>query len=168
MKLCKICNKEITNPKKWVYCSDECVSDGRKLANYISKLNQRESYIKQRANWKHELLEIGKVKHNKKIPINNLGVTNSIATHLKLLLREYNLTTKKYIKITRVDNMARKMLVVVVTPKMIETLFEKRYEIYKDNFRLDCLRTVKTLVKVFDKVNDYYDKDKKVTLGNNK
>lgn len=160
MKLCKICNKEITNPKKWVYCSDECATDGRKLANYISKLNQREIYIKQKANWKHELLEIGKAKHNKKIPINNLGVTNSIATHLKLLLREYNLTTKKYIKITRVDNMARNMLVVVVTPKMIETLFYKRYEIYKNNFRLDCLRSAKTLAKIFNIVNEYHKKDK--------
>lgn len=160
MKLCKICNKQITNPKKKVYCSDECASYGRKLANDIYNLNQRESYIKQKENWKYELLEIGKVKHNKKNPINNIGVTNSIATHLKLLLREYNLTTKKYIKITRVDNMARKMLVVVVTPKMIETLFYKRYDVYKNNFRLDCLRSAKTLAKIFNIVNEYYKKDK--------
>lgn len=155
MKLCKICNKEITNPKKWVYCSEECVSHGRKLANDILKNIQKQKYNKAKENWKYEVLEIGKVKHNKKIPINNLGVTNSIATHLKLLLREYNLTTKKYIKITRIDNMDRKMLVVVVTPKMIETLFYKRYEIYKNNFRLDCLRSAKTLAKIFNIVNEY-------------
>ena len=160
MKLCKICNKEITNPKKWVYCSDECVSEGRKLANDILKNIQKQKYNKAKENWKYEVLEIGKVKHNKKIPINNIGVTNSIATHLKLLLREYNLTTKKYIKITRVDNMARKMLVVVVTPKMIETLFYKRYEVYKNNFRLDCLRSAKTLAKIFNIVNEYHKKDK--------
>lgn len=155
MKLCKICNKEITNPKKWVYCSDECVSHGKKLANDILKYIQREKYNKAKENWKYEVLEIGKVKHNKKIPINKLGLTNSVSTHLKLLLREYNLTTKKYIKITRVDNMARKMLVVVVTPKMIETLFYKRYEVYKNNFRLDCLRSAKTLAKIFNIVNEY-------------
>lgn len=155
MKLCKICNKEITNPKRWIYCSDECVSGGRKLANDVSKLNQRENYIKEKATWKYEVLEIGKIKHNKKIPINKLGITNSIATHLKLLLREYNLTTKKYTKITRVDNMDRNILVVVVTPKMIETLFYKRYEIYKNNFRLDCLRSTKTLAKIFNIVNEY-------------
>lgn len=156
MKLCKVCNKEISNPKRWAYCSQECVTESRKLY----KVNQRENYIKGKASWKNEVLEIGKVKHNKKIPINNLRVTNSIATHLKLLLREYNLTTKKYIKITRVDNMDRKMLVVVVTPKMIETLFYKRYEIYKNNFRLDCLRSAKTLAKIFNIVNEYHKKDK--------
>lgn len=155
MKLCKICNKEITNPKKWVYCSDECVSHGKKLVNDILKNVQKDKYNKAKENWKYEVLEIGKVKHNKSIPINNLGVTNSIATHLKLLLREYNLTTKKYIKITRVDNMDRNILVVVVTPKMIETLFYKRYEIYKNNFRLDCLRSTKTLAKIFNIVNEY-------------
>lgn len=155
MKLCKICNKEITNPKKWVYCSDECASDGRKLANYISKLNQRESYIKQRANWKYELLEIGKVKHNKKIPINKLGLANSVSTYLKLLLREYNLTSKKDIKIKRSDGVTKSYSFVVVTPKMIETMFYKRYEIYKHNFRMDSLKSVKTLEKVFNIVNDY-------------
>ena len=155
MKLCKICNKEITNPKKWVYCSDECASDGRKLANYISKLNQREIYIKQKANWKYELLEIGKVKHNKKIPINKLGLTNSASTYLKLLLREYNLTTKKDIKIKRSDRVTKSYSFVVVTPKMIETMFYKRYKIYKKNFRMDSLKSVKTLEKVFNIINDY-------------
>jgi len=156
MKLCKICNKEIIDTKRWVYCSDECVTESRRLY----KVNKRENYIKEKLTWKNEVLEIGKVKHNKKIPINKIGITNSIATYLKLLLREYNLTTKKYIKITRVDNMARKMLVVVVTPKMIETLFYKRYEIYKNNFRLDCLRSAKTLAKIFNIVNEYHKKDK--------
>ena len=105
--------------------------------------------------WKNEVLEIGKVKHNKKIPINKIGITNSIATYLKLLLREYDLTTKEYVKITRVDKMTKKILVVVVTPKMIESLFYKRYEIYKNNFRLDCLRSAKTLAKIFNIVNEY-------------
>lgn len=155
MKLCKICNKEITNPKRWVYCSDECVAYGRKLANDISKINQREKYIKEKATWRYEVLEIGKIKHNKKIPINKLGVTTSTATHLKLLIREYDLTIKEYVKITRVDEMTKKILVVVVTPKIIETLFYKRYEIYKNNFRLDCLRSAKTLAKIFNIVNEY-------------
>lgn len=168
MKLCKICNKEITNPKRWVYCSDECVAHGRKLANKISKEIEKQKYINSKANWSHEIIEIGKIKHNKTIPINKLGFTNSISTHLKWLLREYNLTVKENVKMIRCDGMNKDFMLVVVTPKMIKILFEKRYEIYKDNFRLDCLRTVKTLVKVFDKVNDYYDKDKKVTLGNNK
>lgn len=155
MKICKICNKEITNPKKWVYCSDECASDGRKLANYISKLNQREIYIKQKANWNYVVIKIGKVKHNKKIPINKLGLTNSASTYLKLLLREYNLTIKKDIKIKRSDGVTKSYSFVVVTPKMIETMFYKRYEIYKKNFRIDSLKSVKTLEKVFNIVNNY-------------
>ena len=155
MKICKICNKEITNPKKLVYCSDECASDGRKLANYISKLNQREIYIKQKANWNYVVIKIGKVKHNKKIPINKLGLANSTSTYLKLLLREYNLTIKKDIKIKRSDGVTKSYSFVVVTPKMIETMFYKRYEIYKKNFRIDSLKSVKTLEKVFNIVNNY-------------
>ena len=151
MKLCKICDKEIEDPKKWVYCSEECVTESRRLY----KVNRRENYIKEKLTWKNEVLEIGKVKHNKKIPINKIGITNSIATYLKLLLREYDLTTKEYVKITRVDKMTKKILVVVVTPKMIESLFYKRYEIYKNNFRLDCLRSAKTLAKIFNIVNEY-------------
>ena len=160
MKLCKICNKEITNPKKWVYCSDECVSRGRKLANDILKNVQKQKYNKAKENWKYEVLEIGKVKHNKSIPINKLGLTNSISTHLKLLLRECNLTTKEYIKIARTDRITKDYLVVVVTPKMIKTLFDKKYKVYKKNFRLDCLRTAKTLAKIFNIVHEYYKKDK--------
>ena len=151
MKLCKICNKEIIDTKRWAYCSDECVTESRRLY----KVNRRENYIKEKLTWKNEVLEIGKVKHNKKIPINKIGITNSIATYLKLLLREYDLTTKEYVKITRVDKMTKKILVVVVTPKMIESLFYKRYEIYKNNFRLDCLRSAKTLAKIFNIVNEY-------------
>lgn len=168
MKICKICKKEITNKKRWVYCSDECADNGKKLANDISKAIQRQKYINLKVNWNHAIIEIGKIKHNKTIPINKLGFTNSISTHLKWLLREYNLTVKENVKMIRCDGMNKDFMLVVVTPKMIKILFEKRYKIYKDNFRLDCLRTVKTLVKVFDSVNDYYDKDKKVTLGNNK
>lgn len=168
MKICRVCNKEIINSKKRVYCSEECQSIGIKLANKISKEIEKQKYINSKANWNHEIIEIGKIKHNKTIPINKLGFTNSISTHLKWLLREYNLTVKENIKMIRCDRMNKDFTLVVVTPKMIKFLFERRYEIYKDNFRLDCLRTVKTLVKVFDKVNDYYDNDKKVTLGNNK
>ena len=155
MKICRICHKEITNPKKRVYCSDECASDGRKLANYISKLNQREIYIKQKANWNYVVIKIGKVKHNKKIPISKLGLANSTSTYLKLLLREYNLTIKKDIKIKRSDGVTKSYSFVVVTPKMIETMFYKRYEIYKKNFRIDSLKSVKTLEKVFNIVNNY-------------
>lgn len=168
MKICKICNKEITNPKKWVYCSDECISHGKKLANDILKNVQREKYNKAKENWKYEVIEIGKVKHNKTIPINKLGFTNSISTHLKWLLREYNLTIKENVKMIRCDGMNKDFLLVVVTPKIIKILFEKRYEIYKNNFRLDCLRTVKTLVKVFDKVNDYYEKENNDKITNEK
>lgn len=168
MKICRVCNKEIINSKKRVYCSEECQATGIKLANKISKEIEKQKYIKSKANWSHAIIEIGKIKHKKTIPINKLGFTNSISTHLKWLLREYNLTVKENVKMIRCDGMNKDFMLVVVTPKIIKTLFEKRYEIYKDNFRLDCLRTVKTLVKVFDKVNDYYDKDKKVTLGNNK
>ena len=160
MKLCKICNKEITNPKRWVYCSDECISEGRKLANDILKNVQREKYNKAKENWKYEVLEIGKVKHNKKIPINKLGLTNSASTYLKLLLRECNLTTKEYVKIARTDRITKDYLVVVVSPKMIKSLFDKKYKVYKKNFRLDCLRTAKTLAKIFNIVNEYHKKDK--------
>lgn len=159
MKLCKICNKEITNPKKWVYCSDECVSDRRKLANDILKNVQKQKYNKAKENWKYVVIEIGKVKHNKKIPINKLGLTNSASTYLKLLLREYNLTSKKDIKIKRNDGVIKSYSFVVLTPEMIETMFYKRYEIYKKNFRMDSLKSVKTLEKVFNIVNDYYSKD---------
>jgi len=159
MKLCKICNKEITNPKRWIYCSDECVLEGRKLANDILKNIQKQKYNKAKENWKYEVLEIEKVKHNKSIPINKLGVTNSVSTHLKLLLREYNLTIKKDIKIKRSDGVIKRYSFVVVTPKMIETMFYKRYEIYKQNFRLDSLKSVKTLEKVFNIVNDCHTKD---------
>lgn len=155
MKLCKICNKEITNPKKLVYCSDECISHGKKLANDILKHIQREKYNKAKENWKYEVLEIGKVKHNKTIPVNKLGLTNSTSTYLKLLLRECNLTTKEYVKISRTDRITKDYLLVMVSPKMIETLFYKRYEIYKNNFRLDCLRSAKTLAKIFNIVNEY-------------
>ncbi|MFA7084686.1 MAG: hypothetical protein WC141_09145 [Arcobacteraceae bacterium] len=155
MKLCKICNKEITNPKSWVYCSDECVTKGRKLANDSLNHIRREKYNKAKENWNYEVLELGKVKHNKKIPINKLGLTNSVSTYLKLLLREYNLTSKKDIKIKRSDGVTKSYFLVVVTPKMIETLFYKRYEIYKNNFRVDCLRNAKTLEKVFNIVNEY-------------
>ena len=160
MKICKICNSEITNKKKLVYCNDECAEKAKLINIEIKKNIAKEKFQKDKANWKHINIEIGEVKHNNLIPLNSLELTNSIKTHLKLLLREYNLTTKKYIKITRVDNMARKMLVVVVTPKMIETLFYKRYEVYKNNFRLDCLRSAKTLAKIFNIVNEYYKKDK--------
>lgn len=155
MKLCKICNKEISNPKKLVYCGDECVSHGRKLANDILKHIQKDKYNKAKENWKYEVLEIEKVKHNKSIPINKLALTNSTSTYLKLLLREYNLTTKEYVKINRTDKITKDYLLVVVTAKMIETLFYKRYEIYKNNFRLDCLRSAKTLAKIFNIVNEY-------------
>lgn len=168
MKICKICNCEITNKKRLSYCSDECANEGKKIEYDILRATKRQEYINSKAKWKHSIIKIGKIKHNKTVPVNKLGLTNSISTHLKWLLREYNLTAKENVKMIRCDGMNKDFLLVVVTPKMIKTLFEKRYEIYKDNFRLDCLRTVKTLVKVFDKVNYYYDKDKKVTLGNNK
>jgi len=156
VKICKICNKEIIDTKRWVYCSDECVTESRRLY----KVNKRENYIKEKLTWKNEVLEIGKVKHNKSIPISSIGLTNSISTHLKLLLRECNLTTKEYIKIARTDRITKDYLVVVVTPKMIKTLFDKKYKVYKKNFRLDCLRTAKTLAKIFNIVNEYHKKDK--------
>jgi len=159
MKLCKICSKEILNTRRKVYCSDECATENKKIANSISKNIAKQKHLKEKENWSHVVIEIGKVKHNKKIPINKLELTNSVSTHLKLLLREYNLTIKKDIKIKRSDRVIKRYSFVVVTPKMIETMFYKRYEIYKKNFRMDSLKSVKTLEKVFNIVNDCHTKD---------
>lgn len=155
MKLCKICKKEITNPKKWVYCSDECANENKKIKNKIFKDIAKQKHLKEKKNWNYVAIEIGKAKHNKKIPINKLGLTNSVSTYLKLLLREYNLTRKKDIKIKRSDGATKSYSLVIVTPKIIETMFYKRYEIYKQNFRMDSLKSVKTLEKVFNIINDY-------------
>ena len=54
--------------------------------------------------------------------------------------------------------------VVVVSAEMIKILFDKKYELYKNNFRLDTLRTVKYLAKTFDITNDW----KKDTKSNTK
>ena len=159
MKLCKTCNKEITDTRKKVYCSDECATENKKIKNNISKDIAKQKHLKEKESWSHVVIEIGKVKHNKKIPINKLGLTNSTSTYLKLLLREYNLTSKKDIKIKRSDGVTKSYSFVVITPKMIETMFYKRYEIYKQNFRMDSLKSVKTLEKVFNIVNNYYNKD---------
>lgn len=159
MKLCKICNNEITNPKRWVYCSDECVAENKKIKSKIFKDIAKQKHLKEKENWNYVVIELGNVKHNRKIPINKLGLTNSVSTQLKLLLREYNLTSKKAIKIKRSDGITKSYSFVVITPKMIETMFYKRYEIYKKNFRMDSLKSVKTLEKVFDIANNYYNKD---------
>lgn len=158
---CKICNKEITTPKRWVYCSDECANEGKKIEYDILRATKRQEYINSKAKWKHSIIKIGKIKHNKTVPVNKLGLTNSVSTYLKLLLREYDLTVKENIKMIRCDGIEKDFLVVVVTPTMIKTLFEKRYKIYKDNFRLDCLRTVKILSNIFEKVNEYDFKNAK-------
>ena len=155
MKLCKICNKEITDIKRWIYCSDECITENKKIKNIISKDIAKQKHLKEKENWNYVVIEIEKVKHNLKVPINKLGLTNSASTHLKLLLREYNLTIKKDIKIKRNDGVIKSYSFVVVTPKMIETMLCKRYEIYKKNFRMDSLKSVKTLEKVFSIINDY-------------
>lgn len=159
MKICKICNNEITNPKRWVYCSDECVSEGRKLANNIKNNKQSEIYKKQKATWKHEIISLNKIKHKKLVPINQMGLSNAVSTYLKFMLRENNLTVKKVLKFKRIDSAMKSYTVVVVSPKMIKFLFDKKYEMYKKNFRLDTLKSVKTLEKVFNIVNDYYNKD---------
>ena len=165
MKICKICNKEIIDTTRWVYCSEECITHSRKIANNIYKVVKKQKHLEEKKNWKYEELEIEKVKHNKKIPINDLGLTNSISTHLKLLLRENNLSKKQYVKMKRVDGIIKDFLVVVVTPIIIKKLFDKRYEIYKQNFRMDSLKLVKILAKIFELVNNYdFKKDKDESL----
>lgn len=160
MKLCKRCNNEITQKKRRVYCSDECLKKSKKIANNQKNKITSEKYKKQRETWKHEIIELSKIKHNSKIPINQLGLSVAVSTHLKQMLRENNLSVKKTIKFRRIDGVIKEFLVVVVTPKMIKILFNKKYELYKSNFRLDCLRTVKYLAKTFDIVNEYHKKDK--------
>jgi len=165
MKLCKICNKEIADTKRWIYCSDECVAENKKIKNSISKDIAKQKHIKEKENWNYVVIEMGKVKHNRKIPINKLEITNGVKTHLKFMLKEYNLTSKKDIKIKRNDGVTKSYSFVVVTPKMIETMFYKRYETYKQNFRMDSLKSVKTLEKVFNIANDYYSKANDEKMG---
>lgn len=155
MKLCKICNKEITEKKRRVCCSDECLKESKKILNKQKIKITSEKYKKEKETWKHEIIELGEIKHNTKIPINQLGLSVAVSTHLKQMLRENNLSIKKTIKFRRIDGAIKEFLVVVATPKMIKFLFEKKYELYKSNFRLDCLRTVKYLAKTFELVNDY-------------
>lgn len=155
MKICKICKKEITNKKKLVYCSDECVYESKLINNKNKNIAAQIKYKTEKESWNFVEVKIGKVKHNKTIPLNNINLTNSIKTHLKLLLRENNLSTKEYVKIKRLDGVVKSCLMVVVTPNMIKKLFNKKYEAYKENFRYDCLKTVKTLAKIFDIVNEY-------------
>ena len=157
MKLCKICNKEITDKKRWVYCCDECALIGRKIANNIKNNKQSEIYKKQKSTWKHEIISLSKIKHKKLVPINQMGLSNAVSTYLKFMLRENNLTVKKVLKFKRIDNAMKSYTVVVVSPKMIKFLFDKKYEMYKKNFRLDTIRSVNHLVKVFNIVNDYYN-----------
>lgn len=166
MKFCKVCGKEITNKKRFVYCDDKCVSISKQITNRIYKKVSKQKYLKEKENWNYVKIEIGEAKHNNKIPLNQLCLTNSIRTHLKLLLRQHNLSVKEYVKMKRIDGMVKDFSLVVVSPEMIKQLFHARYEVYKQNFRLDCLRTVKTLVKVFDIVNNY--DIKKVSNSNNK
>ena len=155
MKICKICNNEITNKKKLVYCSDECAEKAKLINIEIKKNIAKEKFQKDKANWKHIDIEIGEVKHNNLIPLNSLDITNSIKTHLKLLLRESNLSKKEYVKMKRLDGVVKDFLLVVVNPDMIKEMFNYKYDVYKKNFRWDCLRTVKTLARVFDLVNNY-------------
>lgn len=164
MKICKICNNEITHKKRRVYCSDECLKESKKILNKQKIKITSEKYKKQKETWKHEIIELSKIKHNSKIPINQLGLSVAVSTHLKQMLRENNLSIKKTIKFRRIDGALKEFLVVVVTPQMIKFLFDKKYELYKSNFRLDCLRTVKYLAKTFDIANDW----KKDTNSNTK
>ena len=164
MKLCKICNNEITHKKRRVYCSDECLKESKKISNKQKIKITSEKYKKQKESWKHEIIELSKIKHNTKIPINQLGLSVAVSTHLKQMIRENNLSIKKNIKFRRIDGALKEFLVVVVTPEMIKFLFDKKYELYKSNFRLDCLRTVKYLAKTFDITNDW----KKDTKSNTK
>mgnify|MGYP000996544690 CR=1 FL=1 len=155
MKLCKICNKEIIDKKRKVYCSEQCFEESKKILNKEKIKITSEKHKKQKESWIIEKIELGKVKHNNLIPINKVVIENSVCTHLKQLLNEYDMTVKKYIRVTRSDNVKRNYLMVVITPQMIKDLFDKRYELYKQNFRVDCLQTVKTLEKVFNTINDY-------------
>ena len=164
MKLCKICNNEITHKKRWIYCCDKCSKEAKKISNLKKSFNSSEKHKKQKETWKHEIIELSKIKHNTKIPINQLGLSVAVSTHLKQMLREDNLSIKKTIKFRRIDGAMKEFLVVVVTPEMIKFLFDKKYELYKSNFRLDCLRTVKYLAKTFDIANDW----KKDTKSNTK
>ena len=155
MKICKICKKEITNKKRWVYCSDECSNLSWK--NY--RINERQKNFECKKTWDTGIKELNKIKHNRKVPINKLGLTSSVSTYIKWLIKDYGLTTKEYIKMKRSDSITKDYLVVVVAPEDIKTIFHDKYEKYKQSFRFDSLGTIKTLVKVFDKVNDYYKKE---------
>ena len=158
---CKICNKEITTPKRRVYCSDECALVSKNIANSIKNNKQSANYKKQKATWTHEVVELNEIKHKKLVAVSQMGLSNAVSTYLKFMLRENNLTVKKVLKFKRIDNAMKSYTVVVVTPKMIKFLFNKKYELYKKNFRLDTLRSAKHLVKAFNIVNDYFDKDTK-------
>lgn len=155
MKICKICNSEIKEKKRWVYCSEKCELVGKNIANNIKNNKQSQDHKKQKENWKHETIFLNKAKHEKLVPINQLGLSNAASTYLKNMLKQNDLTIKKVLKFKRIDNFTKSYTVVVVSTKMIKILFDKKYELYKKNFRIDTLRTVKYLVKAYDIVNEY-------------
>lgn len=162
MKLCKICNNQIKDKRRKKYCRDECMKEGKKIANREKSEYVTAKHKKQKETWKHEIVELHEIKHDDFIPINQIGLSNAESTYLKQMIREENLKVEKVIKFKRIDNFARNFTVIVVTPEMIKILFDKKYELYKSNFRLDCLRTVKYLAKAFDIVNNW----DKVTQSN--
>ena len=161
MSNCKICNKEITTQKRWVYCSDECALVSKNIANSIKSNKQSANYKKQKATWTHEVVELNEIKHKKLVAVSQMGLSNASSTYLKKMLGDNDLTVKKVIKFRRIDSVIKSFTVVVVSAEMIKILFNKKYELYKKNFRLDTLRSVKHLVKAFNIVNDYFDKDTK-------
>lgn len=161
MKICKICNNEITKKKKLVYCSDECLSIGRKLIIEATKEKKRINKTQSRNKWKPLVIELDNTKHDKKVVLSSLPINKSTCTYVNLLLRQNNLCVKEFIKQKRCDGVVKDLLVVLVRPKDIKKLFDFKYEVYKKNFRTDCLNMVKTLKIVYGLVNDYFEKDTK-------
>lgn len=159
MKICKICNSEITNKKRWVYCSDECAEKSEK----IFKANERQKYIESKKSWNYEKIELNEIKHNKTVPINKLDLLEHTKTYIKWLLNNNNLGAKEHIKMKRSDGAIKDYYVVVTTPENIRIIFEKKYDVYKNNFRFDCLETVKSIFKAYNMVNDYYEKENNAT-----
>lgn len=154
MKICRICNKEIINSKKRVYCSDECYHVSEKKF----RDERREKYIDCKKRWTYEKIKLNEIKHNKTVPINKLKIEEHRKTYIKWLLKDCNLTEKEHIKMRRNDGVIKDYYVVVVTPESLKIIFEKKYDVYKNNFRFDCLETVKSIFKAYNMVNDYYEK----------
>lgn len=153
MNSCKICNKEFEKVTSKKYCSDECKQISKKKAMIELNISRKIKRDEIKSTWTIQNITIDEVKNNREVPINTLPISTSMKTHLKFLLRNENLTMYKKVKMKRCDGINKEFDVVVITPKIIKKLFDLKYEVYKNNFRQDSLKTAKTIKRIYDQIN---------------